>query len=79
VRRAFRHLNSYVDRELSQEELKRVEEHLAVCTACLKEFKFQQEIIDAVRANVQRIKAPEGLRGKVLDALRQERQETGEN
>jgi anti-sigma factor (TIGR02949 family) len=72
----FRRLEDYVDRELSEEESKRVEEHLEICAACTAEFEFQKEIIDAVRVRMQRIQTPPSLHGKVLDALRQARQES---
>jgi anti-sigma factor (TIGR02949 family) len=67
----FSRLNDYLDRELSPEEMRLVEEHLAVCAYCVLEFAFEANVLREVRSKVQSIQAPEGLMSKVRGALAQ--------
>jgi anti-sigma factor (TIGR02949 family) len=71
----FSHLNDYLDRELSPEEMRQVEEHLAVCAYCVLEFAFEANVLREVRAKLQSIQAPPGLMSKVMGALAQARSE----
>jgi anti-sigma factor (TIGR02949 family) len=71
----FSRLNDYLDRELSPEEMRLVEEHLSVCAYCVLEFAFEANVLREVRARVQSIQAPEGLMSKVMGALAQARAE----
>ena len=77
----FGRLNDYLDRELSPEEMRRVEEHLAVCAYCVLEFAFEANVLREVRGKLQSIQAPEGLVSKVMGALAQAKseRETAEN
>ena len=54
----FGRLNDYLDRELSPEEMRLVEEHLAVCAYCVLEFAFEANVLREVRAKLQTIQAP---------------------
>lgn len=67
---AFRRIHDYVDRELSPEEIERVEAHLDVCARCAREFRFEAQVIDDVRAKLRRVSAPEGLVARVMASLR---------
>jgi anti-sigma factor (TIGR02949 family) len=71
----FGRLNDYLDRELTPEEMRLVEEHLAVCAYCVLEFAFEANVLREVRSKLQAIQAPEGLLGKVMGALAQARAE----
>ena len=71
----FGRLNDYLDRELSPDETRLMEEHLAVCAYCVLEFAFEANVLREVRARVQSIQAPEGLMSKVMGALAQARSE----
>ena len=71
----FGRLNDYLDRELSPEEMRLVEEHLAVCAYCVLEFAFETNVLREVRAKVQSIQAPDGLMSKVMGALAQAKSE----
>jgi anti-sigma factor (TIGR02949 family) len=73
----FGRLNDYLDRELTPEEMRLVEEHLAVCAYCVLEFAFEANVLREVRTRLQAIQAPEGLLGKVMGALAQARNEAG--
>lgn len=65
----FRRLDDYLDRTLSAEERKRVEEHLAECEICAREYRFEQSIIDDVRRKLDRIMAPRHLVERITSAL----------
>ena len=65
----FRLLDDYLDRELSSEEQRLVEEHLKVCAACAEDFTFEAEILREIRAKIDRIDLPEGLMDKILKRL----------
>lgn len=71
----FSRLNDYLDRELTPEEMRLVQEHLAVCAYCVLEFAFEANVLREVRAKVQSIQAPEGLMSRVIGALAQARSE----
>jgi anti-sigma factor (TIGR02949 family) len=68
---AFRRLDDYLDRELSPEEMRLVQEHLEVCSFCVLEFAFEARVLDQVRARLRSIPAPVGLLEKVRGALAQ--------
>lgn len=74
---AFRRIHDYVDRELTPEEIQKVRAHLEVCAVCAREFRFEAQVLDDVRAKIQRVTAPADLKARVLSALRSgERPET---
>jgi len=47
-----------------------VQEHLEICAICAAEFKFEASIWSEVRAKLQRMAVPPGLREKVAHLLR---------
>lgn len=58
---AFRKLDDYLDRRLNPTEQRLVEEHLATCEACTREFAFEASVLDAVRRKIERVQAPPDL------------------
>ena len=54
----FSRLNDYLDRELSPEEMRLVEEHLAVCAYCVLEFAYEANVLREVRTKLRSIRAP---------------------
>lgn len=65
----FRRLDDYLDRELSPDEIVRVEAHLADCAVCAAEHRFERQVLEGVRARLRRIAAPAGLLRKVQAAI----------
>lgn len=65
----FRRLDTYLDRELSAEELKLVQEHLETCAMCAGEYRFEESFIEGVREKVKRIDMPEGLMDRITARL----------
>ncbi len=66
---AFRHLDDYLDHELTAQEMGEIKSHLEICTMCAKEFRFQAEVIAEMRERIQRLAISPALRGKVTLAL----------
>ena len=66
---AFRRLDDFVDRELPPEEMECVRTHLERCAGCADEFRFEQRVLDELRAKLRRIRAPAELRRRITDLL----------
>jgi anti-sigma factor (TIGR02949 family) len=66
---AFRRLDDYLDRELSPEEMRRVEEHLRICEVCTSEFVFEAIVLTGVRRKLQSIEAPADLLARIAARL----------
>jgi anti-sigma factor (TIGR02949 family) len=73
----FRRLDDFVDRELTAEETRRVEEHLETCEACASEYAFEVSLIRSVREKLRHIDVPESLLERVSTTLARERVEGG--
>jgi anti-sigma factor RsiW len=69
----FRRVEDYVDRELSPDELRLVEEHLQVCARCAHEFDFESAVLNDVRKRLTRIQVSPSIRQRVARALEDER------
>jgi anti-sigma factor (TIGR02949 family) len=65
---AFRRLDDYLDRQLTADETRLIEEHLHECAACSREFVFEASVIQAVRGKLRRLDAPPTL----VDRISQE-------
>jgi anti-sigma factor (TIGR02949 family) len=70
---AFRRLDDFIDRELGAEEMRLVQEHLAVCAQCTREFNFEISVIEGVREKLSRIVAPPDLMARIAGSLRSDR------
>jgi anti-sigma factor (TIGR02949 family) len=66
---AFRRLDDYLDRELSPDEMRRIEEHLRVCEVCTSEFVFEASVLTGVRGKLQSIAAPPDLLARIAARL----------
>ena len=67
---AYRRIDDYLDRELTPEEIRKVEEHLSFCEMCAKEFEFEASVIIAIRVKLQSIAVPSELMSRVSQSLR---------
>jgi mycothiol system anti-sigma-R factor len=63
-------LQTFLDRELSEDEIGVVHYHLEQCPPCEKVFKFEQHLRRLVRVKCCADTAPEGLRDQILAKLR---------
>ncbi len=68
-RQAFDRIYEYLDQVLDGEELRLVEEHLAICEGCTEHFAFEEKLLDRVREQCRSARAPEGLRRKITQLL----------
>jgi anti-sigma factor (TIGR02949 family) len=66
---AFSRIDDFLDRELSAEEMKLVQEHLDTCAACSTEFKFEATLIQGVRDKLRRIAVPPDLLSRISRKL----------
>lgn len=62
---AFRQLDDYLDRELAADETRLIEEHLAICSSCLREFTFEGSVLDGVRGKLRRVAVPLELLARI--------------
>ena len=69
----LRRLDDYLDRELSAQEITRVEEHLQDCEACIREFGFEASVLSAVRVKLRQVDVPASLLERVSLAVARER------
>ncbi len=51
----FARLDAFLDRSLSAEEMAAVREHLAVCVVCAREYRFEEGVLDALRAKLAHV------------------------
>ena len=65
----FRRLDDYIDRALAADERRLVEEHLATCVVCSREYRFEQDVVDQVRGAIGRLDVPQDLLRKVAEQL----------
>lgn len=66
----FRRLDDYLDRRLTPEETRLVEEHLQTCAACTREFAFEASVLTGVRRKLRHLQAPADLLSRVLSQLK---------
>ena len=66
---AFRRLDDFLDRRLTDEESRLVEEHLRTCAACTQEFTFEASVLTGVRRKLRHIEAPADLLRRVMSQL----------
>jgi anti-sigma factor (TIGR02949 family) len=71
----LRRLDDYLDRELTADEIQRMEEHLQDCEACIREFGFEANVLRAVRAKLREVEVPQSLADRVAMSLARERAE----
>jgi anti-sigma factor (TIGR02949 family) len=66
---AFRLLNDFLDRRLSAEETKIIEEHLEICAWCAREFNFESSVLYGLKRKVRQLEVPTGLLSRILSQL----------
>jgi mycothiol system anti-sigma-R factor len=66
-------LNPYIDRELSDDDITHVRDHLEACGSCLHLYRFEASLRRLVRVRCQEQGAPESLKAKIALTLASER------
>jgi anti-sigma factor (TIGR02949 family) len=66
---AFRRLDDYLDRRLTPDDLRLIDQHLQVCDACSREFTFEASVIKGVREKLRRVPAPADLIARISEQI----------
>jgi len=65
----FQRLNDYLDKELTDREIRLVEEHLETCAVCASEYRFEGQLLESLRAKLRNPNLPPDLVEKIRAAL----------
>jgi anti-sigma factor (TIGR02949 family) len=66
---AFRLLDDFLDRRLSDDEMRIIQEHLEICAWCTREFNFEASVLHGLKRKLRQIEAPPELLSRVLSQL----------
>ncbi len=55
---AFRRLDDYLDRRLSPDDMRQIEDHLRICYSCTQEFTFEASVLEGVKQKLRHLAAP---------------------
>ena len=66
---AFRRLDEFLDRRLTPEEMRIIEEHLQVCAWCSREFNFEASVLYGIKRKLRQLNAPSDLVARILSQL----------
>jgi anti-sigma factor (TIGR02949 family) len=66
---AFRRLDDFLDRRLSPDETRLIEEHLEVCDWCAREFNFEASVLHGLKRRLKQLDAPADLLSRILSRL----------
>jgi anti-sigma factor (TIGR02949 family) len=67
-------LHPYIDRELSDDDIVQVREHIDACRGCLHLYQFEASLRRLVKVRCQELQAPESLRQRITQCLADESQ-----
>jgi anti-sigma factor (TIGR02949 family) len=62
-------LNDFLDRRLTPEEMRIIEEHLEICAWCAREFNFETSVLHGLKRKVRQLEVPDGLLSRILSRL----------
>jgi anti-sigma factor (TIGR02949 family) len=68
-RQCVERLDDFVDRELTEEDMVLVEQHLAACVGCAREFRFEGAVIESIKVTLRRVQAPASLIDRIRKNL----------
>jgi len=66
-------LHPYIDRELDDDDIVQVHEHLEACRGCLHLYQFEASLRRLVKVRCQEQQAPDALRARINACLASER------
>lgn len=69
-------ISAYTDNELTEKEQKEIKDHLEKCKICRRLYEFELAVKQTV-ASARKIRAPEGLRDKIIAGIKKESYERG--
>ena len=68
---AFEKLDDYLCRELTPEDIQRLQDHLLECIHCAEAYKFEGKMLECVKRKIEMIALPPDLAERVRAALDQ--------
>lgn len=68
-RQTFERMQDFLDRELSEEEMVLVKQHLDRCGVCAEEYVFEQSVIHFVKKGFSDCCIPTDLAGMIRKSL----------
>lgn len=71
-------ISAYTDNELTKEEEKEIREHLGKCKSCRTYYEFEVASKKTI-ASMTKVKAPEGLREKIIAGIKNKSYESRES
>ncbi len=74
----FRRLDTFLDRELDEQDATAVRKHLDACEACAAAFTFEESLISAIREKLNQVDIPTDLKDRVFAVLEQARTQEDE-
>jgi len=69
----LRRLDDYIDRELSPDEMRAVEAHIAECLRWADRYRFELSLIREIRSRLRRLRLPGALVATIRRRLAAER------
>jgi len=66
---AFRRLDDFLDRALSDSEREKVLEHLETCASCTSEFSFESSVVEGVKRKMRHIEIPSDVLSRLTSTI----------
>lgn len=66
---ALRRLEDFLDRELTADEMARVQAHLDTCAPCTSQFRYEATLLNGIRQRLQRTTLPPDLLTRITRML----------
>jgi anti-sigma factor (TIGR02949 family) len=68
---ALRRLEDFLDRELTADEMAKVQAHLDTCAPCTSRFRYEATVLNGIRQRLQRTTLPPDLLSRIARMLDQ--------
>ena len=66
---AFNRLDDFLDRELTDEEIELVKQHLECCAHCAGAYTFEGDMLECMKSKIKHLDVPQNLLDKINKAL----------
>ncbi len=68
----FAKLQDFIDKELSEQEIREVEIHISLCPPCAVEYRFETSVLRYMKGGFCKMSVPADLESRCLKALAEE-------
>ena len=76
---AVKRLTEFLSHELQPGEEEKVQRHLQECRGCFARFHFEETLLRTIRQRADAMRAPGGLREKILSLIARPKEDTHED